>query len=129
MELVVLLPDHPEGKVHVYELAFCALITVYDCVELAQIKMFPVIEAFVILGVFTGLIEMVSGDELPQIFVAITCAVPPIGPLVIAIVLEVLLPDKSPDNVQVYDAVGSKFTSKLSEDPAHKLTFPFVNAG
>ena len=75
IELVVLVPDHPEGKVHVYEVTDGSFGTVYVSGERLQISVFPVI----VDGWFGGGVMLTGNEiaaELPHALFAVTEIVP-----------------------------------------------------
>lgn len=102
IELVVLVPDHPEGSVQVYEVAPVTGDTEYVCDDVWQTVADPVIAPGAGGTVLTVMAAVVAA-LVPQLFVAVTEIVPPDVPAVVAIELVVDVPDHPEGSVQVYD--------------------------
>ena len=102
MLLVVEVPLHPVGKVHVYEVAPLTAVTEKVLVLLAQTLSGPIIAAGVIGGTVSVML-VVCAVEFPQVLPAVTEMVPPPVPSVAIIELVVEVPLHPDGKIQVYE--------------------------
>jgi hypothetical protein len=101
MVLVVLVPLHPEGRFHVYDVAPAVGVTLYVWVVPPHIWLLPLMFPGCIGVVPVALILIVWAIDVPQVEVAVTEIVPPVAPGTATIELVVDVPLQPEGSVQL----------------------------